>query len=571
MNHINIPNHLKQYIVQQDTDNYSIIDHSAWSFIMRISVPFYKKYAHASYFDGLHKTGITLNSIPSIKNMNEKMSKFGWGAIAVRGFIPPWAFMEFQTLGLLPIACDMRSREHLTYTPAPDIVHESSGHCPIIINEEYANFLKEYGAIASKAIFSKEDEDIYYAIRSLSDLKENRNSSMKDIKSAEKKLKLLKKNQKELSEANLLSRLHWWTVEYGLIGSLKSPKLYGAGLLSSVGESQNCLSKNIKKIPLTIDCINYNYDITEQQPQLFVAENFNHLSEVLKEFSNNMSFKVGGTLGLDRAQKSGTVCSVKFDSNFVVSGKIIKFLSSKDLIPIYINFIGPTQLSYNNSEIKNHGGDYHKDGFGCPIGKLKNSSLSIHDLTKNDLKKLKIIKNKYSIIEFESGILIKGIIKNILFYHNKVSIISVDNCYVSNKSEKLFDPEWGTYDLFSSNKVSSVFGGPSDFNSYKKFIVNINDKKISQLNNVLNNNDSDSKMISLYEKTQNNKNNLNELHKIALVLEKYYPDEWLLRFIIYSHSFKIEKEWIIKIRSYLNSYKPNSDLNKAIIRGVDTL
>ena len=571
MNHKKIPNHLKQYIVEQDANNYSIIDHSAWSFIMRISVPFYKKYAHASYFDGLHKTGITLDSIPSIKKMDKKMAKFGWGAIPVRGFIPPWAFMEFQTLGLLPVACDMRSREHLTYTPAPDIVHESSGHCPIIINEEYANFLKEYGTIASKAIFSKEDEDIYYAIRSLSDLKENRNSSIKDIKSAEKKLKLLKENQKEFSEANLLSRLHWWTVEYGLIGTLENPKLYGAGLLSSVGESQNCLSKNVKKIPLSIDCINYNYDITEQQPQLFIAKDFSHLSKVLKEFSNTMSFSIGGRLGLERAQKSGTVCSVKFDSNFTISGKVIRFINSKNLLPIYVNFIGPTQLSYNNQEIKNHGGDYHKDGFGCPIGKLKNSSLSMHDLTKNDLKNLKIIKNKYSEIEFESGILVKGVIKNIEFYHNKVCIISIDNCSVLNNSEILFDPRWGTYDLFSSNKVSSVYGGPSDFNSYKKFTVNINDEKICQLNNISNNNDSDYKIISLYKKTHDNKSNLDELHKIALVLDKNYPDEWLLRFIIYSYSFNTEKKWIIKIRNYLNSYKPNSDLNKAIIRGINTL
>ena len=63
------------------------------------------------------------------------MSNIGWGAVPVRGFIPPWAFMEFQALGILPIACDMRNSEHLTYTPAPDIVHESAGHSPIIIND----------------------------------------------------------------------------------------------------------------------------------------------------------------------------------------------------------------------------------------------------------------------------------------------------------------------------------------------------------------------------------------------------------------------------------------------------
>jgi len=107
MNSNNIPNHLKKYIVEQNYDRYNIIDHNIWSFIMDISIPFFKKHAHHSYFEGLKKTGITFNKIPSIKNMNAKMSKFGWRAVAVRGFIPPEIFMEFQALGILPIACDI--------------------------------------------------------------------------------------------------------------------------------------------------------------------------------------------------------------------------------------------------------------------------------------------------------------------------------------------------------------------------------------------------------------------------------------------------------------------------------
>jgi len=286
----NIPNHLKKYIVSQNYGDYNIIDHYVWSFIMNISIPFFKKYAHSSYLKGLEETGITANKIPSIDKMNKKMAKFNWMAVAVRGFIPPWVFMEFQSLGILPIACDMRSSEHLTYTPAPDIVHESAGHSPIIINKEYSYYLKEYGRIASNAIFSKEDERIYYAIRKLSDIKEDRNATEQQIKEAEKELKNAKESQTEPSEAALLSRLHWWTVEYGLIGSLKNPKIYGAGLLSSVGESQNCLTDDVKKIPFSIECINYNYDITEQQPQLFVTKNFSNLTDVLHKFEKSMIY-----------------------------------------------------------------------------------------------------------------------------------------------------------------------------------------------------------------------------------------------------------------------------------------
>ena len=86
-----------------------------------------------------------------------------------------------------------------------------------------------------------------------------------------------------LSESAILARMNWWTVEYGLIGEINNPKIYGAGLLSSVAESENCLKKEVKKIPFSIDCINYDYDITEQQPQLFVTPNYKFLSKELNE------------------------------------------------------------------------------------------------------------------------------------------------------------------------------------------------------------------------------------------------------------------------------------------------
>jgi len=184
----------------------------------------------------------------------------------------------------------MRSSKNLTYTPAPDIVHESAGHSPIIINDEYAYYLKEYGRIALNATFNEDDQRIYRAIRKLSDLKENIYASPNEIEKAEKVLIDARNNQNEPSEATLLSRLHWWTVEYGLIGDINDPKIYGAGLLSSVGESQNCLDSKVKKLPFSIDCIKYNYDITEQQPQLFVAKDFSALTQVLHEFEKTMSY-----------------------------------------------------------------------------------------------------------------------------------------------------------------------------------------------------------------------------------------------------------------------------------------
>ena len=60
-----------------------------------------------------------------------------------------------------------------------------------------------------------------------------------------------------ISESAYLARMNWWTVEYGLIGDISNPKIYGAGLLSSIGESENCLTDKVKKLPISIDCINF--------------------------------------------------------------------------------------------------------------------------------------------------------------------------------------------------------------------------------------------------------------------------------------------------------------------------
>src|SRR5204862_283517 len=103
----------------------------------------------------------------------------------------------------------------------------------------------------------------------------------------------------------LLSRLHWWTVEYGLIGPLENPKIYGAGLLSSIGESVSCLEPAVKKIPYSIDAANMPFDITTKQPQLFVCRDFKHLADVLEEFASKMAFVFCSThLGAHSAWRS---------------------------------------------------------------------------------------------------------------------------------------------------------------------------------------------------------------------------------------------------------------------------
>src|SRR5438128_12441450 len=97
---------------------------------------FLNEYAHRVYFQGLLDTGISFERIPRIQEMNDILAKIGWGAVAVDGFIPPDAFMEFHAYKVLVIACDMSQIHHIEYTPAPDLVHVADGHATIRVDTE---------------------------------------------------------------------------------------------------------------------------------------------------------------------------------------------------------------------------------------------------------------------------------------------------------------------------------------------------------------------------------------------------------------------------------------------------
>ena len=247
-----LPKHLRQFIKPQNYEDYSAINQAVWRYVMRKNVDFLSKVAHKSYLEGLKQTGISIDSIPNMYGMNRILKDIGWAAVAVDGFIPPNAFMEFQAYNVLVIASDIRQLDHIEYTPAPDIIHEGAGHAPIIANPEYAEYLRRFGEIGCKAISSAKDYELYEAVRRLSIIKEAPNSNKKDIDTAEKKVEELQKNMGEPSEMALIRNLHWWTVEYGLIGTVDNPKIYGAGLLSSIGESAWCMTKAVEKLPSRI-------------------------------------------------------------------------------------------------------------------------------------------------------------------------------------------------------------------------------------------------------------------------------------------------------------------------------
>ncbi|HZH18477.1 MAG TPA: aromatic amino acid hydroxylase [Archangium sp.] len=345
-----LPAHLRRYVVSQDYDAYTPRDQAVWRHILGQLRSHLADKAHSVYLEGLEATGIGLERIPSLDEMNEKLSKLGWAAVGVRGFIPPAVFTELQALGVLAIAADIRTHEHIEYTPAPDIVHESAGHAPIIANARYAEYLKRCGLVGFKAIATVEDEAVFQAIRNLSVVKEDPTATQEEIQHAQARLEAANQSRRYVSESTRASRLYWWTAEYGMIGSMERPRIYGAGLLSSIGEAKHCLTDAVKKVPLSLVCADTEYDITRMQPQLFVARDFEHLFEVLNEFEATLAWKRGGDYGLNEAIQARTVNHLVLADGREITARVVEALPgvrpvAEGLTSALVRLEGPVMVS----------------------------------------------------------------------------------------------------------------------------------------------------------------------------------------------------------------------------------
>ena len=526
-----LPQHLKQYIKPQNYEDYSAINQAVWRYVMRKNVDYLSTVANSSYVEGLDKTGISIDHIPNMYGMNRILKEIGWAAVAVDGFIPPAAFMEFQAYNVLVIASDIRQLEHIEYTPAPDIIHEGAGHAPIIANPEYAEYLRRFGEIGCKAISSAKDYELYDAVRHLSIIKEAPGTPQEEISKAEKEIEELQKNMGEPSEMALIRNLHWWTVEYGLIGTLDNPKIYGAGLLSSIGESAWCMTDEVEKLPYSLEAAHTSFDITKPQPQLFVTPDFAYLSQVLEEFANTMALRKGGLVGVKKLINSKKLGTLELSTGLQISG-IFSRVIEHDRKPVYVQSEGPTALSFREKELVGHSIDHHADGFGTPIGKLKGINLAIEDMSPRDLKAYNIYEGERVNLEFEGHIKVEGtIVTGTRNLKGEIILITFDDCTVSYKDEVIFQPERGFYNMAVGVSVDSAFNGPADLTSFDLITHELSTTTIK-----VEKSQEDLKLEQYYEQVRHFREGINKTisrNKVFKEIKENYPDDWLLPVELY--------------------------------------
>jgi phenylalanine-4-hydroxylase len=366
----------------------------------------------------------------------------------------------------------------------------------------------------------------------------------------------------------LLSRLHWWTVEYGLIGTLENPKIYGAGLLSSIGESVSCLEPEVKKIPYSIDAMNTAFDITTRQPQLFVCRDFQHLKDVLEEFARKMAYQVGGLEGIKKAVECNNVATCEYSSGLQVSGVFTEVITDETTSPIYLRTMGKSALAFRDKELEGHGVDYHKDGFGSPVGKWNQTPAAPESFTNDQLHALGIVEGRKAKIEFVSGIVVSGKVEKILRRDGKLQLITFSNSTAKYGDRVLFNPDWGTYDMAVGERISSVFNGAADKDAYNQVALIPKERTIKV--------PSDAKrkrLENLYaqvRKIREGKTGYERLGEIWETQQAEHPEDWLLSMEIFEilDSTDQQPELKGKIEKFLNDKKAKSkDLSTLITWG----
>jgi phenylalanine-4-hydroxylase len=562
--------------VDQDYGAYDEIDQSVWRFVLQNIYARLRYTAHPAYVKGLEQTGIAIDHIPRIEEMDDCLSRYGWGAVVVDGFIPPRAFQEFQAHGIMTIAAAIRRRRHLAYTPAPDIIHESAGHAPIVPDPDYRAYLQRFGEIGARAFSNQQDRDVYEAIRHLSEVKEDRYSTAEVIGAAERRLDLAQQAVRTLTEAALLSRLHWWTVEYGLVGRVDDYKIYGAGLLSSLGESHFCHDPTVRKVPLSVDCVETGYDITKPQPQLFVAEDFAQLNAVLDEFADRLAQRTGGLKALQVMLDSKELGTIELNSGLQISG-ILQTIHTEGVDPAYVQLVGECIVALRGQILPGHGRERHREGFGAPIGPLEDGAAP-STMRESDLERYRLEHPDGRLrFRYRTGIEIEGRFERSLTdERDQLRVITLSDCRVRRGDKVLFQPEWGEFDLAVGEDVVACFAGAADPVYYPA--TEFSHRKVPRpKDNVTA--AEEGQVLHLYRQAIEAWSDpgapslVSSFERVYEDLRRHHPEEWLLRWNLLESLIKVDQapELRRQIRDELLEIEKTDPHELPISTGLDYL
>jgi phenylalanine-4-hydroxylase len=233
---------VEECIIEQRWKDYTDADHATWRTLYNRQLATLKGNICQEYLDGLTALHLGAETVPDYEKMNRHLrAATGWEVLPVPGLIASKPFFTMLSNKQFPAGTFIRKPEQLDYLEEPDIFHDVFGHIPLLTNPSYAAYMQEYGRAGLAAL------------------------EHKGIK--------------------FLARLNWYTIEFGLLRSEGNFKIYGAGIISSFGETKYVISDpspNFVQFDLE-RVLRTGYYIDDFQSTYFVIDDFNTLFEALSE------------------------------------------------------------------------------------------------------------------------------------------------------------------------------------------------------------------------------------------------------------------------------------------------
>ncbi len=221
------------WTVPQHAIDYSDEDQAVWRLLAKRQTALANRHACDEFVQGLETLGIG-GTIPDFDDVNRRLEKLtGWRIVGVPGLIPDAVFYDHLAHRRFPVTVWIRTRVELDYLAEPDLFHDFFGHVPLLSNPVFADYMQMYGQRGIEAG----------------------------------------------SKIDLLARLYWYTVEFGLIRTSNGLKAYGAGILSSAAEVKHALeAEGVERLPFEAATVMHRpYEIDKLQNTYFVLDDFRQL------------------------------------------------------------------------------------------------------------------------------------------------------------------------------------------------------------------------------------------------------------------------------------------------------
>ncbi len=231
--------------MRQEYEKYTEEDFEVWKILFERQMKNLPGKATQEYLDGIERVGFVADRIPNFDEVNERLKKYtGWRIYVVPGLLPNKEFFELMKDGNFCATTWLRKKSQLDYLQEPDMFHDVFGHVPLLTNQDLCNFLVDLSKIALQYIESE------IAIE-------------------------------------LIARLYWYTVEFGLINEPQGLRIYGAGILSSRGESDYSLFSDIpQRVPFNVaEILDTPYIKDRYQSKYFVIDSFEQLYSSVPEIA----------------------------------------------------------------------------------------------------------------------------------------------------------------------------------------------------------------------------------------------------------------------------------------------